>query len=200
MKKYDNTKDYLTDLGYVYPDKDDSEILSNHLHSLKYDKYTFKINNHMFMVGIYNDFHIHFVVSLYQREGQYDMFSHDIPKAIPVDINDLILNPSIEKDLLESKDFVFKHLKKMGWRLSIPLKEKSTLEFTIKEYFIKINDIYYSVFVKTNDETYLIYSVKIVNMKYRKEEELLNNTLPCPKDLIELKIQNLLAAKDSITY
>lgn len=193
-----NCGEYLSSLGYIYPDKHDLKVLTENLHYLDYKCYTFRLNNYSFIVGIFNDYYIHYVDSLINRDGWYDMYPHDIPAARPVEIGDLMLKPFAEEELCKNKNEIFEYLKSLGWTLSISLKDFQDLNAESQKYFLELNGVYYEVWTMENDTTYLIQFLSVIDPHCFDNKLFVENHLPSVKDHIDNKINQLMMLRKKL--
>jgi hypothetical protein len=197
-------KDYLEELGFVHPEKKTMELLKENLHNLNYKQYTIEISKRRYIVGIFCDYFIYYVESLVQREGWWDMYPHELPKAKPVEIKDLVLNISFsflltKEEIKKDEDKIKQYLTDLGWQISIILLEHERLNLeSMKMQYMVIGDNYYEVYACTDGETYLVTTVRYVEPDNIDEEEFKANMLEGVEEVIDKKIMKLQARKKII--
>jgi hypothetical protein len=188
----------LKDLGYISIPDEHKELLSRHLHGLNYKSYSFKgeIKHgrcHSYSVGIYSDYYIHYVRDITISPDLYDLFSHDIPKAVPIKIENLISTAYFDFNNEKGSDpelasLILKHLHSLGWTSSILVSKLETLKNKYVSYYLNFMENTYKVHVLIENDTYLIRSVSIVEKQYFKEDYDFSNTLPTTTDIMKLEL------------
>jgi hypothetical protein len=197
-------KDYLEELGFVHPENKTMNILEENLHNLDYKQYTIEINKRRYIVGVFCDYFIHFVESLVQREGWWDMYSHELPKAKPIEIKELVLNISFgflltKEEIKKDENKIKQYLTNLKWQIAIPVLEYEKLKLeSMKIQYMIIGDNYYKVYAYTDGETYLVRSVYYVEPDGIDEENFKINMLESVEDVIDKKIAKLQARKNII--
>jgi hypothetical protein len=198
----------LKELGYVTAPTEHKDLLSRNLHGLNHKSYTFKeAERHgrqtILQVGIYSNYYIHYIEDISHSPLLYDMHSHDIPKAIPVKIENLIRTAYFDYNARNQDNSalslrILSHLNMLGWDHEMPLKEFDQIQLTLVDYYLEFEKQMYEVTVQVHDDNYLIYSIHRRDKSYCDKVSASSKRLPKTTVLMKAELSTLCDRKEKL--